>query len=213
MAVKSFLNSGKLIEELNHTFLTVVPKNSHASHLTDFRPISCCNVLYKFILKVIASRLQQVVEELISPNQNAFLKGRLISDYSLLAHEVIRDFNIPMGSRPCLKVDFQKAFDGVNMEFVYFILHCMGFSATWVNWIKECLSNASFSVMVNGSLSGFFPSNWGINKEILSLYIYCCVDNGILVHSYGIIYGFGKLHPIKGHLMINSLICYLQMTC
>jgi len=46
-----------------------------------------------------------VVEELISPNQTAFLKGGLISDCSLLAHEVIRDFNKPMGSRACLKVD------------------------------------------------------------------------------------------------------------
>ena len=132
-AVKSFFISRKLIRELNHTFLTLVPKGSNASQLSDFRPISCCNVLYKFISKVLANRLQQVVEELISPNQNAFLKGRLISDCLLLAHEVIRDFHKPMGSRACLKVDLQKTFDSVNREFVYFILHCTGFSAKWIN--------------------------------------------------------------------------------
>ena len=89
-----------------------------------------------------------MVEKLISSNQNAFLKGRLISDCSLLAHEVIRYFNKPMGSRACLKVDLQKTFDSVNKEFVCSILHCMGFSTAWINWIKECLSSVSFSMMV-----------------------------------------------------------------
>lgn len=48
-AIQSFFNAGRLIKELNHTFITLVPKNNSASQLNDFRPISCCNVLYKFI--------------------------------------------------------------------------------------------------------------------------------------------------------------------
>ena len=60
--------------------------------------------------------------------QCAFLKERLISDASLLAHEMVRHFNNPMGSRFCLKVDLQKAFDTVSREFVYYMFHCMRFS-------------------------------------------------------------------------------------
>ena len=76
--------------------------------------------------KVLANKFQQVIEELISQNQCAFLKDRLISDASLLAHELVRDFNNPMGSRLCLKFDMQKAFDTVNKEFVCYMMHCMG---------------------------------------------------------------------------------------
>jgi len=88
--------------------VTLLPKTSTASSLSYYRPISCCNVLYKLITKVLFNRLKMVIDYLISENQSAFIHGRLISDATLLAHELVRDFNIPMGSRLCLKVDLQK---------------------------------------------------------------------------------------------------------
>ena len=70
-AVHYFFTTGRLLTEVNHTFVTLVPKSSNASHLNDFRPISCCNTLYKVISKVLSNRLQHVIGELISPNQCA----------------------------------------------------------------------------------------------------------------------------------------------
>ena len=102
--------SGKLLKKINHTFVTLIPKSANASQLTDFRAISCCNTLYELISNVLYNRLKHPIGGLISQNQSAFLKGRLISDSTLLAHELIRDFSNPMGSRLCLKVDLQKAF-------------------------------------------------------------------------------------------------------
>jgi len=151
-AIHSFFNSGRLLKEVNHTLVTLVPKDTNASLLSDFWPISCCNIIYKIISKVLTNRLQQIIGELISPNQRAFLKDRL--DASLLAHELDRDFNNPMGSRLCLKVDLQKPFDMVNRELVYYLFHCMGFSNRWINWIKECLPSATFTIMLNGSPTG-----------------------------------------------------------
>jgi len=81
---------------------------------------------------------------LVPQNQNAFLKGRLVTDASLLAHELVRDFSNPMRSRFCMEVDLQKALDTIDREFVYYMLHCMGFSYRWINWIKECLASASW---------------------------------------------------------------------
>ena len=71
--------------------------------------------------------LQHVIGELISQNQSAFLQGRHITDATLLAHELIRDFNSPIGTKMCLKLNLQKAFDTVNREFVYHLMHCMSF--------------------------------------------------------------------------------------
>jgi len=132
-AVLYFFTSGKLLHKVNHTFVTLVPKSTNAAHLNDFRPISCCNTLYKIISKVMANRLQQVIGEHISPNQSAYLKGRMISDTTLLDHEMDRDFINQIGSRLCLEVDLQKVFDTVNGEFVYYMFHYTGFAHGWIN--------------------------------------------------------------------------------
>jgi len=74
-AVKHFFRTGRILREVNHTFLTLVPKCSNACSLTDVRPIACCNLIYKLISKVLSNRLKVVTGELISQNQSAFLQG------------------------------------------------------------------------------------------------------------------------------------------
>jgi len=59
----------------------------------------------------------QVVVDLVSANQCAFLSGRQIHDCTLLAHELVRDFKKKTVSKVCLKIDLQKAFDSVNRQF------------------------------------------------------------------------------------------------
>jgi len=126
-AVSSFI-SGKLLKEVNHTFLTLVPKVFDSFNLVDFRPISCCNVLCKLISKLLSNRLQAVITELIFPNQSAFIKGSQISDCSLLAHELIRDIRKKQSPKGCcLKIDLHKTFDSVNRDFVVANMKRMGF--------------------------------------------------------------------------------------
>lgn len=64
-----------LIKEVNHTFLTLVPKLHKAVELGDFRPIACCNVLYRTVSKILANRLQEMVSGLVTLNQTIFIKG------------------------------------------------------------------------------------------------------------------------------------------
>jgi hypothetical protein len=61
-AVLSFLNSGHFDNDLNSTHIALIPKASPSTKVTEFRPISLCNVLYKLIAKVLANRLKKVAE-------------------------------------------------------------------------------------------------------------------------------------------------------
>src|SRR4051812_3018432 len=153
--------------------LTLIPKNLRPASLSDYRPISCCNSLYKFISKSLANRLQGVIGHLISPTQTAFIKGRSISDNILLAHELVRNFNKNYGKRCCLKLDLRKAFDSVNREFIFYMMHLMKFPHTWINWIKECIQAPTFAISINGVPSDNFSSSKGIRQgDPLSPYLF-----------------------------------------
>ena len=86
---KEFHEQNSFIKSLNHTFLVLLPKKGGVEDLGDYRPISLLGGLYKLLAKVLASRLKKVIGKVISPDQNAFIKGRQILDGSLIANEVI----------------------------------------------------------------------------------------------------------------------------
>ena len=65
-AVLSCLNSGSILRSINHTFISLIPKVKNPERVTEFRPISLCNVIYKIVSKVIANRLKPWLNSLIS---------------------------------------------------------------------------------------------------------------------------------------------------
>ncbi|KAL0313714.1 UNVERIFIED_CONTAM: Retrovirus-related Pol polyprotein from type-2 retrotransposable element R2DM [Sesamum calycinum] len=64
---------GKLLKQVNATVLTLIPKVRTPHSVADFRPISCCNVVYKVISKILVCRFREILDLLISPSQNAFV--------------------------------------------------------------------------------------------------------------------------------------------
>ncbi|KAL0432445.1 UNVERIFIED_CONTAM: putative mitochondrial protein [Sesamum latifolium] len=119
--VLNLLNSHVMPLNLNATNLVLIPKCKHPEHLSQFRPISLCNVVYKIASKAIANRMKPILDRIISPSQSAFVPGRLISDNILLAFE----FNHFLNSKTrgeqgwmALKLDVSKAYDKVEWSFL-----------------------------------------------------------------------------------------------
>jgi hypothetical protein len=96
---------GKLPYGLNHNFITLVPKREKPRTISDYRPISYVNFLYKIISIIIYSRIKHLLPYLIAENQSAFVPDRNIGENILLAHELVWDFKKKGKPKMCINID------------------------------------------------------------------------------------------------------------
>lgn len=152
ISIQSFFERGFLPKGINSTILALIPKKTKAREMRDYRPISCCNVIYKVISKLIANRLKLTLPDFVALNQSAFIKGRLLIENLLLATELVKDYHKDSISRQCaLKIDISKAFDSVQWSFLLKTLEAMNFPAKFIHWISLCVTTASFGSSERGA--------------------------------------------------------------
>lgn len=68
-AVRNFFLTSEMPRQVNATFISLIPKTIGASSLSDFRPVSLCNIVYKIISKILASRLKSITQDSVQSNQ------------------------------------------------------------------------------------------------------------------------------------------------
>lgn len=128
--VKAFWFSGKLLRKLNHTHLVLIPKVSSPRNMSQLRPISLCNVVYKVIAKLLTNRIKMVMPHLISANQSTFVAGRQIQDNVLVVHEILHSLNQQNDGDEfslAMKLDMAKAYDRVEWRFLLAMMGALGF--------------------------------------------------------------------------------------
>jgi len=163
--VKEFFRKGKLLKQINSTFVSLIPKTNHEPKVQDFRPISCCNTVYKIISKILAARLRNCLPSLINQSQFGFIKGRKMRDCVMLAEEIFRGYGRRTGNispRMAVKVDISKAYDSVSWKYLFELLMGLGFPSKFRNWIEECVTTPSYSLLINGKPEGFFKGKRGL---------------------------------------------------
>ena len=190
---REFYEHGKFVKSLNTTFLVLIPKKARTEDLRNFRPISLLGSLYKWLAKVLANRLKKVVGKVVSKAQGAFVEGKQILDAVLIANEAIDSVLKNNENGILCKLDIEKAYDNVDWSFLLTVMQKMSFKEKWIRWIKWCISIASFSVLVNGTSTGFFQSSRGLRQgdpclpylfvivmEVFSSFFKRVVDGGFM---------------------------------
>ncbi|XP_074266889.1 uncharacterized protein LOC141590182 [Silene latifolia] len=145
--------TGKVLKEHNTTILTLIPKTELPDSVLKFRPIVCCNTVYKCLTKVMCTRLSSILPDIINPSQAAFIKNRDIMGNILICQDLIKLYKRKVCSpRIMMKIDLQKAYDSIEWSFLKEMLVALNFPNSSIDLIMNCVSTPSFSLALNGEV-------------------------------------------------------------
>ncbi|XP_062103443.1 uncharacterized protein LOC133814510 [Humulus lupulus] len=136
LAVLEFFETSSIPQPLNNTLLSLIPKVTQPMTASDFRPIACCNTIYKCISKMLCNRLNLVVPLLINQNQGAFVKNHFLAHNVLILQDLLKDYNRKNCSpRYLMKIDISKAYDSIDWDFLENLLNAFCFPKRFIRWI------------------------------------------------------------------------------
>ncbi|GJU22982.1 RNA-directed DNA polymerase, eukaryota, reverse transcriptase zinc-binding domain protein [Tanacetum coccineum] len=178
------VSDAEIKNAINATLISLVPKIPTPDKVSDFRPIACCNVLYKCISKILTNRIKRVLGSLVDENQSAFIGGRQITNNILLSQELFRGYNRKMNKKKvAFKIDLQKAYDTISWEFIKEALVMFGFHEKMVSWIMTCVTTTKFSIIINGErVVGMFMITMAYNSVKIT---HLCFADDLLVFCNG----------------------------
>ena len=142
--VNEFFISGSFLRGCNSSFISLIPKSSDPIGLNDFRPISLIGCYYKIISKMLADRIKRVIGKVIGEVQNAFIKGRFILDGILVANEVLDYVKRNRRKGMILKIDFEKAYDSVNWDYIQEVMSQRDLDRNGVNGLTRVFEHLQF---------------------------------------------------------------------
>lgn len=149
---------------LNYGVIILLPNVKTTITIKQFRPICLLNVICKIITKTLTLRLTAVVSKVISPFQIAFIPGRNILEGVVILQEVLHELRYSKSSRVVIKLDFEKAYDKVNWNFLEEVLRRKGFTETWMQWINKAVRGGRVCIDLNGERGEFFRSFKGLRQ-------------------------------------------------
>lgn len=192
--VNCFYDGTLDVSRLNYGIITLLPKSAGANKIHQYRPICLLRCPYKWITKALSLRLDPYADKLFSLHHNAFIKTRNIMDGILSLHEIMHHTHVKKHVGVILKLDFEKAYDKVNWDFLLDCHRARGFNNEWCNWVHQILVDGTVSVKINNEEGPYFKSAKGVwhggplspflfnmAAECLSKMVQTALNNGLFL--------------------------------
>ena len=139
--LKETFEVGELPDSLKKAVVTLIFKKDDKTKLKNYRPISVTNYDYKILAFTLSNRLQQVIAQIVNEDQSGYIKNRFIGCNIRLAQDIIDFTNIYKKQGILISLDFQKAFDSLEWNFMECTLHKFNFGNNFIKWIKILYNN------------------------------------------------------------------------
>ncbi len=158
------LINGELSYSQRTAIMSPIFKKNDRRYLKNYRPISLTTSDYKILAFVLARRLQRVLDKIISTTQGAYVKKRFIGCNIRLIEDLIDYADKLNDDSMILFLDFEKAFDTVEWNFMYETLKRFNFGNTFIRWVETLYTNAKIRVKNNGWISEDISVERGIRQ-------------------------------------------------
>ena len=165
---------GELSPSQKRSIITLLAKSdSDRQLLKNWRPISLLNIDYKIASNVLANRMKTVLPTLIHQDQVGYLKGRQITDAVRAIADTIHYTDTKNNPGLLLFLDFRKAFDTINFEYIIKCLKHFNFGSSFIKWVQVLYNCAESCVINSGISSAYFKIQRGVRQgDPLSPYLF-----------------------------------------
>ena len=163
-ALKEIFEQGELTNSQKLSIISLLFKKDERNLLKNYRPISLTNTDYKIIAFIFAKRLQTILSKVINKNQTAYVKGRYIGENARLILDIFDYCNTNNKAGILLFLDFEKAFDSVEWNFLFKVLIKFNVGDNFMKWMKILYKNPKFKIKNNGWLSKQCSMSRGIRQ-------------------------------------------------
>ena len=160
--------------------------------------------------------MQKVLRGIISNDQTACIKGRYMGTNIRLVSDVTDYYDILNKSGILLMLDFQKAIDSLDWNFLFKNINFFNFGQSFTKWIDVIYHKPEACVKNNGYLSDFFDISRGVRQgcPVSALLFLLCVEIlGIKIRTNNLLQGFHFDHgqnPIKLAQYADDCILFIN---
>jgi len=163
-ALNANFDNNVMSETQKQGLITLIYKKGEPDNLNNWRPITLLNYDYKIMAAVLANRMQKVISSIIHENQVGYIKNRLSGFNIRLTQDVFQLLYEKRLEGAYMMVDFTKAFDTIEFQYIEECLKHFNFGVQFCKWVKIMYKDVKSSVLINGWKTKSFEINRGIRQ-------------------------------------------------
>ena len=169
----AFLSESLSITQTQGLIICIPKGDKPRQFLSNWRPLTLLNCIYKIGSSCIANRLKKYINKLVNKDQTGFIKNRFIGENTRLIYDIMEYTDQKQIQGLLLLIDFEKAFDSLSWKFVDSCLKMFNFGEDVKKWFKILYKDSISAVCQCGFLSDFFKIQKGCRQgDPLSCYIF-----------------------------------------